>query len=214
MKTQTIHINNQTFILHPSGVIYWREKDMVLVSDVHLGKVTHFRKHGSAVPQGAIDDNFIQLDAVLEYFNPKTLCFLGDLFHSYLNTEWILFEQWIGKIDAKVVLVAGNHDVISPLKFEELDIHVTNEWLIDEVLLTHHPESRSGFFNFSGHIHPGVQLKGLGKQTLTVPCFFKKKDQLILPAFGTFTGKHTIKPQKEDQVFAITPEEVIPLLFN
>ncbi|MBQ4820410.1 ligase-associated DNA damage response endonuclease PdeM [Aquimarina sp. MMG016] len=209
IKTETININKETFTLHPSGAMYWKEKKMLLIADVHLGKVTHFRKHGSAIPLSAIQYNFHQLDSVLLDFKPEVLCFLGDLFHSYINSEWQLFTTWIKNITPKVVLVTGNHDIISPSKYEEININVTAEWLIDSILLTHIPEIREHTFNISGHIHPGIRLKGLGKQSISVPCFIKKKNQMILPAFGTFTGKYIISPNKEDQAFVITKDEVI-----
>ena len=77
-----ITIQNHNFTLHPSGAMYWHEREMLLISDVHLGKVSHFRKHGSAVPKKAIAKNFEKLQDVIQSFAPKVICFLGDLFHS------------------------------------------------------------------------------------------------------------------------------------
>jgi len=39
IKTETITLHQQTFTLHPSGAMYWHETQMLLVADVHLGKV-------------------------------------------------------------------------------------------------------------------------------------------------------------------------------
>ena len=206
---QTICINKNTFILHPCGVIYWEEKSMLLIADVHLGKVSHFRKHGSAVPAKAIQKNFTELSKVVGHFNPKLICFLGDLFHSALNMEWQLFDNWVERINKKIVLIAGNHDIISPVKYKELNIEIYSEWVLNNFLLTHHPEERDGFFNFSGHIHPGIRLSGFGGRSLKLSCFFKSENQLILPAFGTFTGNFYLDPKPGDQVFAITKNEVI-----
>ena len=205
-----IEINNHHFELHPLGGMFWNEMQMLLISDVHLGKVAHFRKHGSAVPINAIQKNFERLDEIVKAFDPKVVCFMGDLFHSALNKEWLLFEHWIASYpEIKFILVAGNHDIISPVKYEELDIHITDEWEIGSFLLTHHPEERDGCFNFAGHIHPGVELIGLGRQTLKVSCFFKKPKQLILPAFGEFTGRYILEPEGCDEVFAIAGDEII-----
>lgn len=206
--TLAIQIKNQTFILHPSSVAFWEEKDMLLISDVHLGKVSHFRKFGAAVPQKAVQKNFDVITSTIQFFNPKKVCFLGDLFHSALNKEWQLFENWVSKQSAELILVEGNHDIISPLKYEKLGVKVVSELLLDGFLLTHHPEEREGFFNFSGHIHPAIRLHGAGRQTLRLPCFFKSKNQMIFPAFGEFTGSHTLKPTKKDEVFAITEDSV------
>lgn len=211
MTTQRIQIEHQHLILDPSGVVYWEEEAALLISDVHLGKVSHFRKYGAAVPRDIIHKNFEILQRSLLQYNPKVLCFLGDLFHSHLNSEWQLFEQWVSGVEAKIVLVAGNHDIISPLKYEALGITIVPEFIWGPFLLTHYPEERIGFFNFSGHIHPAIKLKGNGKQSLRLPCFFKNKHQLILPAFGAFTGTHVLEKCKDDEVYAIADATVIKI---
>lgn len=207
--TQNTHIGNQKFVLHPLGGMFWAEKSLLLISDVHLGKVAHFRKFGAAVPRKAVHKNYILLDQIVADFSPFQICFLGDLFHSSLNKEWELFENWVAKTPAEIILVAGNHDIISPHKFEALGISIFQELILDNFLLTHHPEERGGFFNFCGHIHPAVRLKGFGRQKLRLPCFFQTKSQLILPAFGEFTGTHVLQPSKDDEVYAIVEDEVI-----
>ncbi|WP_394973904.1 ligase-associated DNA damage response endonuclease PdeM [uncultured Croceitalea sp.] len=209
--TQSIQIKDQEFILHPNGGAFWVEKSMLLISDVHLGKVAHFRKFGAAVPQKAIHKNFILLDEIVSYFKPFQICFLGDLFHSSLNKEWQFFENWVEKTPSEIILVSGNHDIIAPEKFEALGIKIFQELEIEGFLLTHHPEERDSYFNFCGHIHPAVRLHGFGRQRLKLPCFFKKKQQLILPAFGEFTGTYVLEPTKEDEVFAIAEGDVIKI---
>jgi uncharacterized protein len=209
--TKKISILGQTFTLHPSGAMFWKEENVLLISDVHLGKIGHFRKHGSAIPQQALKGNFLKLELVTAFFNPEKIIFLGDLFHSYINNEWQYFERWLQGISAEVVLVEGNHDVISPLKYEEVGVKVVPELIIDKFLLTHYPEERAGFYNFSGHIHPGVRIHGIARQQLKLPCFFRSKNQMILPAFGEFTGKHILIPQRDDEVYVVTKEEVICL---
>jgi DNA ligase-associated metallophosphoesterase len=204
----TITINNQNFILHQSGVIYWEVKNTVLISDVHLGKVAHFRKFGMAIPNKAIFENFTRLNVVVDLFEPKTIIFLGDLFHSKINIEWELFANWAKEITQEIILIEGNHDIIAKHHYEDLNIKVCSELEIDGFLLTHHPEEKEGFFNFCGHIHPGIKLKGFGKQQLNLSCFFQKPNQMILPAFGEFTGNFYLNPTKKDLVYAITKEEV------
>lgn len=209
--TASISIQNQNFTLHPSGVVFWKETGLLIISDVHLGKVSHFRKHGAAVPQKAIQKNFDLLDEVVAYFKPTAILFLGDLFHSAINKEWTLFEKWIARTPIKITLIAGNHDIISPIAYEALGIERVSEIIAAGFLFTHHPELREGYYNFSGHIHPAITLRGLGKQNLRLPCFFKSEHQMILPAFGAFTGTYTLKPQKNDEIYAISTKEVIKI---
>ena len=207
--TQDIHIQGQHFVLHPYGAAFWKEESMLLVADVHLGKVTHFRKHGSAVPQQALYENFEKLDKLLDFFNPKRLCFLGDLFHSYVNTEWEFFAAWAAQCQCEIWLVTGNHDIISPALFEGIGIELFEELQIGNFILTHHPEEQETAFNFCGHIHPAIILKGKGKQSLRLSCFFQRENQMIFPAFGTFTGTHCLDLGAKDKAYVIVQEEVI-----
>lgn len=212
--TLSITINDQYFVLHQSGAIFWVRENVLMISDVHLGKVAHFRKHGFAIPSDAVHENFERLDNVVHFFKPDTIVFLGDLFHSKINSEWDLFAAWVAEIPARVILVEGNHDIISKKHYANLGIGTVSELLIDGFLLTHHPDGREGYFNFCGHIHPGIYLRGIGRQSLRLPCFFQRPKQMILPAFGTFTGKYYLTPDEEDQVYLIAKDEVIPINTN
>lgn len=202
-------INNNTFVLHCSGAMYWVEKRMLLISDVHLGKISHFRKFGMALPNNAMFRNFVKLDNTVAYFEPESICFLGDLFHSTLNNEWELFTEWVERTQLPIVLVAGNHDIISPHKYEELGITVVSEWTLDGFLLRHDPQEREDHYTISGHIHPAIVLEGRGKQFLKLPCFFCTPGQMILPAFGEFTGTYLMEPKEGDKVYVITKEDVV-----
>ncbi|MBA4745606.1 MAG: ligase-associated DNA damage response endonuclease PdeM [Muricauda sp.] len=202
-------IQNQKFQLHPLGGLFWIEKSLLLISDVHLGKVSHFRKFGAAVPRKAIHKNFLLLDKIVADFQPFQICFLGDLFHSSLNKEWELFENWVAKTPAEILLVAGNHDIIAPEKFKKLKVSIFPELVMDAFLLTHHPEERKDHFTFCGHIHPAIKLKGFGRDCIKLPCFFKSDNQLILPAFGQFTGTHALNPKKGDEVYAIVEDSIV-----
>ena len=209
-----ITINNQSFILHQSGAVFWEEEKILLISDVHLGKVAHFRKHGMAVPEAAIFENFSRLSLVLSTFNTKTIIFLGDLFHSTINNEWGFFSEWVNRHSKQIILIEGNHDIIAKQKYSDLNIEIYSELVIDNFLLTHHPTEKKGFFNFCGHLHPGIKLKGLGRQFLSLPCFFRKTNQLIFPAFGEFTGNSYLIPTENDRVYAIAKDEIIEVNIN
>ncbi|MGB5820178.1 MAG: ligase-associated DNA damage response endonuclease PdeM [Saonia sp.] len=206
-----IHIKNEEFLLHYTGAVYWKTQDILLVADLHFGKITHFRKFGSAVPPQAMHRNFERLHEVVHFFKPKTICFLGDLFHSHVNNEWKLFEKWVLSASAKILLVHGNHDIISPIRYEKIGVGILEKLVLGPFVCTHHPEEDVDFINICGHIHPAVRLKGKGRQNLKLPCFFHSKQQLILPAFGVFTGTHMMKPSPKDRVYALVEKKVIPV---
>ncbi len=210
----TIQIHKQNFTLYHFGTVFWEEKNILLISDVHLGKVAHFRKYGIAVPNNAIFENFNKLNTVVSIFNPKTIIFLGDLFHSKKNNEWELFVNWTKEISREIILIEGNHDVIAKYNYEILGVKIFSELVVDNFLLTHHPTEKVGFFNFCGHIHPGIMLRGKGKQFLKLSCFFRKTNQMIFPAFGEFTGNYYLIPTENDLVYGVSKEGVFEVVLT
>ncbi|WP_445383303.1 ligase-associated DNA damage response endonuclease PdeM [Robiginitalea sp. IMCC43444] len=206
-----VDINGEAMELHPWGALFWKDRKLLVISDVHLGKIMHFRKYGAAVPQAAIYENFKRLDVLYQTFQPETICFLGDLFHSHINKEWELFEQWVSNCPAALELIVGNHDIISPLRYEALGVRLYKELQRGPFTFTHHPTDSTAGFNISGHIHPAVRLGGHGRQRLRLSCFFLRQNQLILPAFGNFTGSHVLELTATDRAFALAEEEVIPV---
>lgn len=210
MTLQT-NINGQNFVLHCSGALYWVEKRMLLIADAHLGKISHFRKFGAALPGNALLGNFTKLDNAVDFFSPKCICFLGDLFHSTLNNEWQLFAAWVNRTGIPIILIAGNHDIIPTKEYHDLNITVASEWITGRFLLTHHPEEREDLFTLCGHIHPAVRITGPGRQSIKLPCFFRSQNQMILPAFGEFTGTYSMEPGENDLVYAITKDDVLLL---
>ena len=205
----TIEIRNNQFVLHPSGGIYWKENQSWLLADIHLGKVAHFRKNGFAVPRNAEGSFYQKMGALLPLFPVKRILFLGDLFHSFHNNEWYLFEAWVKQQSFEMILISGNHDVIPNSKFEDLGLTVKTELQEGPFYFTHFPDQQTEQFVFCGHIHPGVTLAGAGKQQMKLPCFYRSQKQLVLPAFGAFTGLYIIKPKAEDSIYVITGKEVI-----
>lgn len=204
-----IVIYNNHFYLHKTGAIFWKEKNTLLLADIHLGKVGHFRKSGIPVPRKVEGVFYDKISKLKNSLNFSQIIFLGDLFHSSLNNEWFLFENWVKKSVLKIILIKGNHDIIPKLKFQQVGIKTYNDLKIEKFLFTHHPKKINDHFVFSGHIHPGVRLAGKGKQIMKFPCFIYNKNQIILPSFGGFTGMHLPKIKNDDQVFVITNKEVI-----
>ncbi len=210
MSSHPLKIKDQNFILHSKKVMYWSEESALLISDVHLGKIAHFRKHGSALPSQAASENYTRLNAVIALFKPKKIYFMGDLFHSSINLEWLTFKNWVKQQTASITLIIGNHDIIDKNLFTQLNINCVKQLKTNQILLTHEPQNYPTLFNICGHIHPGVKLVGYGKQKITKACFLQLNQQLILPAFGVFTGLHAPKLKVNDIAYVIAENEIIP----
>ena len=200
--------------LLPQKAVFFEEYAILLIADLHLGKVNHFRRSGIAVPNSINTRNLELLIELIQQLKPKRVIFLGDLFHSHYNDEWEAFGQVVRHFKAiKFELLRGNHDIMSRLQYERCQLEVHEQLALDSFLFTHEPvdEIPSGKYNIHGHIHPGVRLQGKGRQAITLPCFYFGQQQAIMPAFGSFTGYVRIPVKKRDKVFVIADQKVIEM---
>jgi DNA ligase-associated metallophosphoesterase len=211
MTVQFLQINNNTLELLPQKAIYWNNTETLIVSDVHLGKASHFRKHGMPIPMESGTDDLHHLDKLLHTHTPQRLLILGDLFHSDYNQEWEYFGALRKKYaGVRFTLVRGNHDILKEHHYEKHDIQLETEPVYENGFVFAHNfvKLKENEFSISGHIHPGFVLHGKGRQSITLPCFYKKKNTLIMPAFGRLTGLAHMPFSKDAEIFVLTEDAV------
>lgn len=198
--------------LWPQKAVSWPEREILLLADLHVGKINHFRRSGIPLPVKANDRNLELLIELVEATKPKRIICLGDLFHSHYNPEWEVFGEVVKHFrHISFELVLGNHDIMSDIQYSRKGIQLHNELRIGPFIFTHHPmeEIEAGAYNLAGHIHPGVNLRGKGRQSVTLPCFYFGSHSGLLPAFGMFTGMARIQPRKNDKVFIIIENKIM-----
>ncbi|MEQ8904538.1 ligase-associated DNA damage response endonuclease PdeM [Ekhidna sp.] len=202
------NIQGEKLRLLSERAIFWKKKQMLILSDLHLGKAGHFRKHGIPVSRKIHLSDLQTLEKLIQANKPKQVILLGDLFHSVENNEWNDFLQFLEVYDnVKFTLIEGNHDILLeyPKSMELLPILKMPPFSFT------HIRQDSGCYNISGHIHPGVSIRGKGRQSITIPCFHFAASYAVLPAFGQFTGIKKIRPKKGDRVFGIADRSIIEL---
>jgi len=64
-KTVVIHKLGQTLRLSPARCIFWEEEALLLLSDLHIGKVAHFRKSGIAIPNQLFQEDINRLSGLV-----------------------------------------------------------------------------------------------------------------------------------------------------
>lgn len=207
------YFSGERAILLPEKALWLPDLKSLVVADVHWGKIDHFRKAGIPVPVKGNDKNAENLVTIINLCKPKRVIFLGDLFHSIYNDGWETFGQIRHAFaQCSFELVIGNHDILSERQYQRHHIRVHPESLrLNNLFFTHEPleETPEGLFNITGHIHPGAHLRGTGRQSVTLPCFYIRSNQCILPAFGAFTGMATVQPKLGDKIFVVADGKVI-----
>jgi uncharacterized protein len=213
-------LQKQQLWLSPERCIFWEQEKSLIVSDLHFGKTGHFRKSGIAVPQTVFKEDLQRLVAQILFFQPSHLIIVGDFFHSKANKELEWFQKWRGDLSGIAIhLVKGNHDILEQDWYASCNINLNEEKMIVKEFTFIHDISHSMTntlpktknYYFSGHIHPGIRVKGAGKQSLCFPCFYFGEQYAVIPAFSRFTGVALIEPKENENVFAIVENKLVQL---
>jgi DNA ligase-associated metallophosphoesterase len=207
-----IEILGEELILLAQKAILLPKINTLLISDLHLGKASHFQKKGINVPVTVFYQDLERLANIVTEHNVSHVIVLGDLFHAQENKEWDQFGDWLLKQPFKLTLVKGNHDILPYTCYEKYNIEVIDSYMVlGNLFLTHKPlpDPVEGKYILCGHIHPAVQLKGKAYEYVRAECFYFGKDQGYLPSFGTFTGNETLTIKKHDRVYAIAGKHVL-----
>ena len=211
----TFHFLQEHLLLLPQKALFWVNTRTLIVADVHLGKVGHFRKAGIAIPRALEQEDLAVLSDLIADLRPVRIIFLGDFFHSDMNNDWDWIVMWRELYkEIEMVLVRGNHDIIHDEYYLKLDFEIFDTLQAGPFLFTHEPFDEAtipegGKYVISGHIHPGVKLYGKGRQSAVLPCYCFGEKQALLPSFGKFTGKFCIQQKAENRVFGVVQNKVL-----
>lgn len=163
-----------------SGALYWPDRDLLLVSDLHFGKSERLaRRGGSLLPPYETRDTLTRLDADLEATGATRVICLGD---SFDDAEAVLAETellWLMRLMAgrEWTWIAGNHD---PAPMTVGGAHAA-EMMVGPLALRHIATGTG--HEVSGHYHPKARLAGTAR-----PCFLIDRRHVVMPAYGTYTG--------------------------
>lgn len=209
-ESQSILLDGVELEMHPLKAIWWPERRTLIVSDVHVGKAGHFAANGLPIPLLAFKENCWNLAVLYDQYCPERVLFLGDLFHSRRNAEWDFFHDFNQNYPAlKNVLIRGNHDSLADHLYTDLGLTLVDELEEGPFRMVHEPEEgKSERYRLCGHIHPAVRLRG-GTDSMRLPCFWFGKFEGVMPAFGSLTGMHRVKPKKGDEVYVTTGQKVV-----
>jgi DNA ligase-associated metallophosphoesterase len=208
-----ITLCGEPLVLLAARALYWERHASLLVADLHLGKEGALRTAQVFVPEGPTQETLARLDGCLGGLGARKLIILGDLFHNRhaLTTAGREFLHWrLNRPHLEIVLIPGSHDRWTGGLPDSWDITVSPEvFLHPPFAYRHYPEPTHNFYTLSGHLHPGVVLKGPGAESLRLPCFYFGSRVGMLPAFGEFTGIVPVKPEAGDGLYAVADNYVV-----
>ena len=186
------------FVARRSGALWWPGRASLLVADLHLGRAERYARRGGALlPPWGLHDTLARLEAEIEALNPERVISLGDGFDDDLAASMLpdgARDQIARMARGRDWLwISGNHDPAPPGPdlpgrsspgLVEAGIHLCHDATKGtDPSAPHIAEPAFSEPGISGHLHPVVALAGRRWR-----CFALGRQQLILPAFGSYTG--------------------------
>lgn len=173
----------------PDGTLWWPDRRVLCVSDLHLGKSERIaRRGGTLLPPYEVRETLWRLEQAITATHPATVVCLGDSFDD-LRASQALDEDaqlHLTRLQAgrAWIWIAGNHDA-GPVG---LGGSYRDELALGPLTFRHiaQPDAQA---EISGHYHPKAGLGGTGQRA----CFLLDHHRLILPAFGAYTGGLSVR---------------------
>jgi uncharacterized protein len=201
-----LEIGVAKLMLLAEKAMYWPERKLLFIADIHFGKAAAYRALGQPVPAGTTLKNLQRLDVLLNKYPTTAIVFLGDFLHapeSHAVLTLNMIHQWrANHRETRCLLIRGNHDKRAGDPPEKLQIEVMNEpFITGAFAFQHTPIILENYHVVAGHSHPSFRLQGKGLQKINLACFHSTTGLTVLPSFGEFTGGYPIEVQADSRVF-------------
>jgi uncharacterized protein len=181
----TLVFAGEALLLLPSGALLWPRRQMLVVSDLHLEKGSHWARRGYFVPPYDTHATLARLLRACDDTQARRLMLLGDCFHDpggHARLDAAARADFDALQRFEPIWIRGNHDgSFVPPGFEAHDTYQ------DEGLVFRHEAEPGAVHEISGHFHPKARVVHRGS-SVERPCFAEDGCKLILPAFGAYTG--------------------------
>lgn len=215
-----IRIDHHELQLLPGRAVWRASSRTLYIADLHIGKTSAFAKGGIPLSAHVLERTTVgdlaRLTELVQATDALRLVVLGDLLHATAGCDprtLALLAEWRNALPGTdVILLRGNHDHAAGDPPCEANIRCIDAPFDDEgLVLLHHPAFQpAGVPTLAGHLHPAVAVKAIGDRA-RVPCFWLRDGQLVLPAFGGFTGAASISPRSGDRVFAVAGGDIVEI---
>jgi DNA ligase-associated metallophosphoesterase len=216
MSARSIEFAGETLQLLSQRAAFRVATRTLLVADLHVGKASAFRAAGVPVPAGTTTRDLSRLSSLLASLAPRELVLLGDLLHARSGRSDETMAEvsaWRrGHASLPITLVRGNHDRSAgdpPLEWAMRV--VAGPWEQEGIAYAHEPADDPATPTLAGHVHPVAVLSDFDGGGVRVPCFVVDPRQVILPAFGSFTGGQVVPRAVGRRLFGIGSDRVVPL---
>ena len=199
-RAHAVAVAGVTLIADHAGALYWPERGLLAVADLHLEKGSSFAERGVLLPPYDTAATLARLAQLIARYAPRLVVALGDSFHDgrgparLADTDRAALKAMQRTRDW--VWIAGNHD-------PEPAANIGGRFLpmleLGPLRFRHEPAgSRDG--EIAGHLHPVARIARRGR-LVSRRCFASDQTRMVMPAFGAYAGGLNVRHATFADVF-------------
>ena len=201
MTAAPIHLAGERLMLDPMGALFWPDRKLLAISDLHLEKGSSFARRGMLLPPWDTHATLDRLALLLRRWSPLIVVALGDSFHD---------AQGAGRLPAtekqrlnamaqahRFVWVQGNHDPAPP---DGLGGEWIETFTAGPMVFRHQAIVAADPGEVVGHHHPKATIQAR-TGPVSRPCFVFDGRRLMMPAFGAYTGGLDVRDPAINRLF-------------
>ena len=227
-----IEVSGEHLELLGERAIWWCQRKILFVTDLHLGQTAPTRQGGLPGSTQKGCDILLRLKKLVSKYRPSECIILGDLIDakaSFNERVQVALSEFFAEVaTCRWRLIKGNHDRHTKQWPAHWPLMIEGEkFFLPPFRLLHYPPglpeaaerlelnldlnlADTGFF-LAGHLHPAWRddaNKHAGEKSA---CYWLTSQGLVLPAFGTYAKTQSIARQQGDRVFVIAANKVIEI---
>jgi DNA ligase-associated metallophosphoesterase len=183
------------------GALWWADKRLLVVSDLHLEKGSAYASRGQMLPPYDTRSTLGRVARLMDRLQPRTVISLGDSFHDRRSRPRMATDD-VAQVRAMTsacdwVWIEGNHDLAPP---DDLGGRAASEISVGPLTFRHEPTEGPARGEVAGHLHPCARIVGR-RGSVRTRCFATDGTRLVMPAYGALTGGLNVMDAAFDSVF-------------
>lgn len=188
MTDLSISLNRELVRLLPEGALWWPDRRLLAVADLHFEKGSSYGVRGQFLPPYDTRATLGRLCELAQRWRPATIVALGDSFHDRDGPNRLDRDD-ASQLRAlttshEFVWITGNHDADAAVSCGGVAAEVYRQ---GDLTFRHEPDECDAPGEVCGHLHPKASVVVKGRR-ISRFCFLSDGRRMVMPAFGAYTG--------------------------
>ncbi|MFP4038301.1 MAG: metallophosphoesterase [Candidatus Nanohaloarchaea archaeon] len=200
-------------IIDSKPAVYFPEKGLIAVSDLHLGLEGSMTSRGHYIPEFQLEELKEELNFLKKETDAERIVVNGDLKNQYSTsyTEKNEIEELLQHLKETfkdVIIVKGNHDTFIEDTVKDKGLRTVESYSEDGLLFVHGHEKVEEEFEtlVIGHEHPALALTDEIGVTEKVPCLLhgntERGEIIVLPAFSKISRGSEVNRMNKNELLS------------